>query len=161
MLITSGNRSLFATGSLALPSIFSFSFVIFLFYCQFSSKPLIISMPNAFSILHIVSNDIFFALSTLWKCTAGCSSSFRQASVVSAQVPTYVLTWRKQSPASILPSPLYPVSYLSLLSSVRKQQRTFCLQLYSLKNTLFCGCKNNGNIQESQPKGCDFKLFPF
>ena len=60
MLITSGNWSQFATGSFAIPFVFSLSFAIFLLYCSLSSRPLIISMPNVFSILQMVSSDMFF-----------------------------------------------------------------------------------------------------
>lgn len=125
-------------------------------YCSFSFKRLIISTPNACSILHIVSKDIF---SCPFNTLEMHSLFSRQASVVSVQVPTYVLTWRKQSPASILPSLLYPVPYWSFLPSEWKQQRVFCLPLYSLKNTLFCGCK--WKYPRTTTEGCVFKLSPF
>lgn len=39
---------------------FSLSFAIVLLYCSLSSRPLIISIPNVFSILQMVSSDMFF-----------------------------------------------------------------------------------------------------
>ena len=60
MLVTSGNWSQFMTDSFTMPFVFSLSFAIVLLYCSFSFRPLIISILNVFSILQMVSNDIFF-----------------------------------------------------------------------------------------------------
>lgn len=91
-----------------------------------------------------------FCLSALWICIAGCSSSFRQASVASSRVPSSVLTWRRQSTASIPSNPFYPVSHQFPALWFPEPYEAFYLSLYSLKDYLvLSGCKGNTIIRES------------
>ena len=91
-----------------------------------------------------------FCLSALWICIAGCSSSFRQASVASSRVPSSVLTWRRQSTVNIPPNPFYPVSHQFPALRLPKPYKAFYLSLYSLKDYLILsGCKGNTIIREN------------